>query len=209
MSRPVTFQLTEDDQQLLLQIARNAVGSYLAGQSPRLPEIVNAPVAQVHGVFVSIHQNGDLRGCIGNIHAISPLYRTVAECAIAAAVGDPRFMPLMAAELSLIDFEISVLSPLQRVGDVQEIEVGKHGLVISKRNARGLLLPQVATTYGWDRERLLQETCRKAGLKPDDWKQDATIESFSAVIFNESQFGADRTPPSLSAESPESAAKIS
>jgi AmmeMemoRadiSam system protein A len=118
MSRPVTFQLTEDDQQLLLQIARNAVGSYLAGQSPRLPEIVNAPVAQVHGVFVSIHQNGDLRGCIGNIHAISPLYRTVAECAIAAAVGDPRFMPLMAAELSLIDFEISVLSPLQRVGDV-------------------------------------------------------------------------------------------
>jgi len=220
MSQPVEFQLTENDQQLLLQIARNAVSSYLSGQAPRLPDLPVGSLSQVHGVFVSIHQDGDLRGCIGNIHAVSPLYRTVAECAIAAAVGDPRFMPLMAAQLPSVDFEVSVLSPLHRVLDIEEIKIGKHGLVVSKRNARGLLLPQVATMYGWDRERLLQETCRKAGLRTDDWKQDATIESFSAVIFNERQFerlsraadcadDADRIQVSPSVSSVESAAKIS
>jgi AmmeMemoRadiSam system protein A len=220
MSQPVTFQLTEDDQQLLLRIARNAVRSYLSGQAPRFSEMPVGPLSQVHGVFVSIHQNGDLRGCIGNIHAVSPLYRTVAECAIAAAVGDPRFMPLMAAQLPSVDFEVSVLSPLHRVLDIEEIEVGKHGLVVSKKNARALLLPQVATTYGWDREQLLEETCRKAGLRADDWKQDATIESFSAVIFSEKQFDmpcraadyaddADGIQVSPSAESVQSAAKIS
>ena len=85
----------------------------------------------------------------------------------------------------MVEFEISVLSPLQSVRDVQEIEVGKHGLVVSNRTARGLLLPQVATTYGWDRVRFLQETCKKAGLGPDDWRQDATIQSFSALVFRE------------------------
>jgi AmmeMemoRadiSam system protein A len=116
------------------------------------------------------------------------LCRTAAECAIAAAVGDPRFMPLMAAELPSVEFEISVLSPMQHVQDVQEIEVGKHGLLISKGNARGLLLPQVAAEYDWDRERFLQETCKKAGLRPDDWKQDADIQCFSAFVFGEKQF---------------------
>jgi AmmeMemoRadiSam system protein A len=137
------------------------------------------------GVFVSLHQNSQLRGCIGNVNAVSPLYRTTAECAIAAAVGDPRFMPLAAAELPMVEFEISVLSPLQSVQDVDEIEVGKHGLLISNRTARGLLLPQVATAYGWDRVQFLQETCKKAGMRPDDWKQDAIIHSFSALVFRE------------------------
>ena len=95
---------------------------------------------------------------------------------------------MSAVELADVEFEISVLSPLQRVADVQEIEVGKHGLLITKGNARGLLLPQVATTYHWNGERFLQETCVKAGLKPDDWRKDATIESFSAVVFDEKQF---------------------
>ena len=94
----------------------------------------------------------------------------------------------MLGELPDVEFEISVLSPMQHVHDVGDIEVGKHGLLISKRNARGLLLPQVATTYGWTRERFLQETCRKAGLRPDDWKDGATIESFSALVFGEKQF---------------------
>jgi AmmeMemoRadiSam system protein A len=188
MSQLVTFQLTETDQQLLLQVARNAVQSYLKGESPRLPEVSEGPLKEVHGVFVSLHQGVALRGCIGNIYAVSPLYRSVAECAIAAAVGDPRFMPLMAAELSTVEFEISVLSPILRVRDIEDIEVGKHGLLITKGSARGLLLPQVATMYGWSRERFLQETCRKAGLHPDDWRQDATIDVFSALVFNEKQF---------------------
>ena len=95
MSQPVTFELAEADQQLLLKIARNAVRSYLAGQSPRFPEVPPGPLAEPHGVFVSLHKGQELRGCIGNIHAASALYRTTGECAIAAAVGDPRFMPLM------------------------------------------------------------------------------------------------------------------
>jgi AmmeMemoRadiSam system protein A len=188
MSQPVIFQLTEADQQLLLQIARNAVRSYLSGQTPRLPDVPPGSLTEVRGIFVSLHRGIELRGCIGNIHAVSPLYRSAAECAIAAAVGDPRFMPLMISELAAVEFEISVLSPLQRVRDIHEIEIGKHGLVISKKSARGLLLPQVATLYGWNRERFLQETCKKAGLKAEDWRQDATIQSFDALVFNEKQF---------------------
>src|SRR5262245_19760074 len=188
MSQPAIFQLTEPDQHLLLQIARQAVASYLGGRSPLFTEVLQGALSEIRGVFVSLHKSAELRGCIGNIHAVSPLYRTVAECAIAAAVGDPRFMPLTTAELPSVEFEVSVLSMLERVVDIHAIEIGKHGLLISRRAARGLLLPQVATTFGWDRERFLQETCRKAGLKPDDWKQDATIQSFSALVFSERQF---------------------
>src|SRR5262245_1605538 len=108
MSPPAMFQLTENDQQLLLEIARHAVTAYLAGQSPRLPEVVSGALKEPHGIFVSIHKGDVLRGCIGNVHPASPLYRSVAECAISAAVGDPRFMPMMAAELADVHFEISV-----------------------------------------------------------------------------------------------------
>lgn len=188
MSQPVTFQLTEADQQFLLQIARNAVTSYLAGRTPTLPEVPPGILTESCGIFVSLHKGQELRGCIGNIYAASPLYRSAAECAIAAAVGDPRFMPLTPAELATVEFEISVLSPLERVLDVRNIVIGKHGLMISKNNARGLLLPQVAATFGWDTERFLQETCKKAGLRPDDWQGDATIQSFSALVFSEKQF---------------------
>src|SRR5205085_7111290 len=131
MSQLAMFQLTEDDQQLLLQIARNAVQSYLSSQTPRLPNVSPGALNEPHGVFVSIHEREQLRGCIGNVHAASPLYRSAAECAIAAAVGDPRFMPLTKAELAAVEFEISVLSPMERVQDIREIEVGKHGLLIS------------------------------------------------------------------------------
>jgi len=188
MSQPVTSPLTEKEQQLLLQIARSAVRAYLSGQAPHLPEVPAGPLTENRGIFVSLHKYGELRGCIGNIHAASPMYRSTAECAIAAAVGDPRFMPVMLAELPEIDFEISVLSPLHKVEDISEIEVGTHGLLISKHSARGLLLPQVASTYGWTRERFLEETCRKAGLRPDDWKHDALIQSFTALVFSEKHF---------------------
>src|SRR5262245_60099204 len=185
MSQLVTLQLTEADQQLLLQIARDAIRAYLAGQKPSLPKEAGRAISECRGTFVSLQKGHELRGCIGNIHAVSPLYRSVAVCAIAAAVSGPRFIPLPAAELPAVEVEISVVSLLERVLDVRQIEIGKHGLLISKNNARGLLLPQVATTFGWNTERFLQETCKKAGLKPDDWKQNATIESFSELVLSE------------------------
>jgi AmmeMemoRadiSam system protein A len=185
MFRREMFQLTESEQQLLLQIARHAVRSHLSAELFTPPNIASGSLTESCGVFVSIHKNGELRGCIGNVQAPGPLYRTAADCAITAAIGDPRFVPVTQDELSEIDFEISVLSPLRRVTDIGEIEVGKHGLLISKRGYRGLLLPQVATAYGWDRETFLRETCRKAGLTADEWKDGATIHSFSAFVFGE------------------------
>jgi len=182
------FQLTDSDRQILLQIARNSVQSHLLSEAPGLTDVPDGVLTEPHGIFVSLHKRGELRGCIGNVHPAGPLFRSAADCAVAAAAGDPRFAPLALGELPDVEFEISVLSPMQHVHDVSDIEIGKHGLLISKRNARGLLLPQVATTYGWTRERFLQETCRKAGLRPDDWKDGATIESFSALVFGEKQF---------------------
>jgi uncharacterized protein len=185
MFQPEMFQLTETDQRLLLQIARNAVRAHLSAQVFTSPEVPSGNLTASCGIFVSIHKDGELRGCIGSVQATGPLYRGAADCAISAAVGDPRFIPLTRDELQAVDFEISVLSPLKRVGDVDEIEVGKHGLLIAKRSYRGLLLPQVATAYGWDRETFLQETCRKAGLRADDWKDGATIHRFTAFVFGE------------------------
>jgi uncharacterized protein len=181
------FQLTETDQIQLLQIARDAVRANVLGHLFTVPEIASGNLTETYGLFVSIHKHGELRGCIGNVHGVGPLYRSVGECAISAAVGDPRFVPVTTDELPLIDFEISVLSPMQKVDDISEIEVGNHGLLISKRGYRGLLLPQVATAYSWNRETFLSETCRKAGLRYDDWKNGATIHRFSAFVFGEKQ----------------------
>ena len=187
MSQLVMFQLTESQQQILLQIARDSVRSYLSGELSPLPEFTSGVLTELHGIFVSIHKGHDLRGCIGNVNPVGPLCRTAAECAIAAAVGDPRFAPLTPAELPLVQFEISVLSAIERVQNVAEIEVGAHGLLISKKGSRGLLLPQVATLYGWNREQFLQETCRKAGLRPGEWRDGSTIQRFSAFVFTERQ----------------------
>ena len=187
MSRLVMFQLIESEQRLLLQIARDSVQSHLLREPLRLPQVPSGVLTENHGVFVSIHEYGELRGCIGNVSPVEPLFQTTSECAISASVGDPRFMPLTLGELPEVDFEISVLSLMEEVQDVSEIEVGKHGLLISKGRARGLLLPQVATAYAWDRERFLDETCKKAGLRPGDWKNGATIYGFTAFVFSEKQ----------------------
>ena len=183
----VMFQLTDTEQLLLLRTAREAVQAYLLRQEMVIPEVPPGVLTEPHGIFVSLHKHGELRGCIGNIHPAESLVRTTTECAIAAAVGDPRFMPLTLGELPDVEFEISVLSLMEPVRDVSKIEVGKHGLLISRNRSRGLLLPQVATTYGWDRERFLDETCRKAGLRAGDWKQGAEIHCFSALVFGEKE----------------------
>jgi AmmeMemoRadiSam system protein A len=179
------FQLSESDRQLLLTIARQSILDYLSGRVPHLPAEPGGPLAEKRGAFVSLHLADRLRGCMGNIHPAMALIKTVSECAITAAVGDPRFLPITREELEEADLEVSVLSPLEPVEDLESIVPGRDGLLISKGAARGLLLPQVATQYGWDRERFLAETCRKAGLHPNDWKSGATVYRFTVDAFAE------------------------
>jgi len=139
---------------------------------------------ELRGAFTTLHEDGGLRGCIGYVQAIFPVYRTVYETARAAAFHDPRFLPVSRDELSRIQIEISVMSPLRPIAP-QEVEVGVHGLVVSRGGYCGLLLPQVATECGWDRERFMAETCRKAGLPSDALSRGARLEAFTAEVFGE------------------------
>jgi AmmeMemoRadiSam system protein A len=177
------FQLNRQDQETLLQISRDSVHALLMGQQLDLPSITSEALMQKRGVFVSIYNGTNLRGCVGTIDAPSPLYQSVAACAVAAASRDSRFRPLELSELPEAAFEISVLSHIEVVTDVASIEIGIHGLIVSRGNNRGLLLPQVAVHQQWDRERFLAETCRKAGLPPTAWKQGAMIQRFTAEVF--------------------------
>ena len=141
------------------------------------------------GAFVTLHKHGALRGCIGYVEAIKPLYKTVQEMAIAAAFQDPRFPGLKADEFNNIEIEISVMSPLEKITDVNKIEVGKHGIIIKSGFNSGLLLPQVATEQGWDRDTFLEHTCYKAGLPGNIWKKpDTEILIFSAEVFSEKAY---------------------
>jgi len=176
-------QLNKQDQETLLQIARNSVHAHLLEQGPDLPVVSSGDLTQMRGVFVSVHIGTSLRGCVGALNPTLPLYQTVSGCAVAAASNDPRFKPLQLSELSEAEFEISVLSPIENVTDPESIEIGTHGLIVSRGNSRGLLLPQVAVQHHWDREQFLGETCRKAGLPPTAWKQGATIQRFTAEVF--------------------------
>jgi len=176
-------QLNRQDQETLLQIARDSVQAFLMGQQWDLPSTTTDALMENRGVFVSIYLGPNLRGCVGTIEPLGPLYQSVGGCAVAAASRDSRFKPLQLSELPEAAFEISVLSPIEVVTDIASIEVGIHGLIVSRGNARGLLLPQVAVHQQWDRERFLAETCRKAGLPPTAWKQGATIQRFTAEVF--------------------------
>jgi len=136
------------------------------------------------GAFVTIKEKGQLRGCIGYIQAVKPLYETVKDVAKSAAVNDYRFNPVGQDELDRLELEISALTPLKRIKDISEIEVGKHGLYMRQGFNSGLLLPQVAAEYRWDAETFLKETCRKAGLSQNAWKDMSTeIYIFSADVF--------------------------
>jgi AmmeMemoRadiSam system protein A len=147
-------------------------------------------LAMPAGAFVTLHRRGRLRGCIGRIEPIEPLADVVAHCAAAAAEEDPRFSPLQADELVELEIEISVLSPLE-AATPEEVEPGRHGLVVSKGLRRGVLLPQVAVQYMWTRERFLEETCHKGGLETDAWTHPETrIEIFTAEVFSETEFRA-------------------
>ncbi len=185
--------LNEDEQRCLLSVARQSIRAALRREaldlgmlaaslpSPRLSEVGTA--------FVSLHRHGHLRGCVGYIVARKPLYETVAEAASAAAFHDLRFSPLREDEFDGLEIEISVLSTFSVVAP-EDIRPGEHGLMVSLGPQRGLLLPQVASEYGWTRERFLEETCLKAGLDADAWKKGARIEAFTACVFSEASLAA-------------------
>jgi len=180
--------LNEEQRQRLLKLARTSIESILEGRSLPLSEgdydeVLRRPA----GAFVTLRtKRGDLRGCIGSIRAVEPLFKAVASSAVSAAFRDPRFFPVRPDEMPQLDVEISVMGPIEYVRDVAEIEVGRDGLIISKGRFAGLLLPQVATEYGWDREAFLDQTCIKAGLPAGSWRIEETrIEKFAAEVFGE------------------------
>ncbi len=182
------LDLTPDHRKTLLGIARKSIAAVLEGRAPEwnagdLDETLCHPA----GAFVTLRtKDGDLRGCIGSIRAAELLYKAIVSSAISAAFRDPRFEPLQPGELELLDLEISVMGPIEPVTDFEEIMVGRDGLIISRGRYAGLLLPQVATEYEWDRETFLDQTCLKAGLPRGAWRAtDCRVEKFSAIIFGE------------------------
>jgi AmmeMemoRadiSam system protein B/AmmeMemoRadiSam system protein A len=181
------FMLSLNQKKQLLNVARKAITDYLKDKQKNPVTTEDKMLLEHRGAFVTINKNNALRGCIGLITAEKPLIEVVYEMAIQAAVGDPRFPDLKTSELKDIELEISVLSPLEEIEDVSRIQVGTHGLLIRKGFHSGLLLPQVATEYNWDKQEFLEHTCLKAGLSADDWKKGAQIYIFQAQVFNEQE----------------------
>lgn len=186
-----TAEFTPEQRQVLLGIARAAIASGLIGEplpdSP--PTLPFSPASwpaltEPRGVFTTLYLGGELRGCVGYALPIRPLYRAVAETARAAAFEDSRFWPVSPEEAPGLQISLSVLSPLFPIA-ASEVEIGRHGLLISSGMRRGLLLPQVPVEHDWDRETFLAQTCHKAGLPLDAWRKSATIEAFTAEVFGD------------------------
>ena len=185
------FSLSDAEKSELLALARKSVEHVVRNSDAYDPPAsASATLNQERGAFTTLHKNGELRGCIGYTSAAKPLYITIRDTATLAAMRDPRFSQVSAEELPSLSYEISVLSPLRRVTDVQQIKVGEHGLLMKNGDSEGLLLPQVPTEQKWDRQTFLEQTCRKAGMNANCWKVDETdIFSFTAVVFGEHSGG--------------------
>lgn len=171
----------------LLSIARESITSFVRDKKRKSFAVKDPALNEAMGAFVTLHENGELRGCIGNMIGSGPLYKTVADMAIEAATGDPRFSPVLPDELDNIDIEISVLSPLKKVASYKDVKVPGHGVLVRRGFRSGVYLPQVAEETGWNREEFLTSLCaQKAGLPQDAWKDPATeIHVFSAEVFGE------------------------
>ena len=179
---------SEKDKDRLLEIARKSIECRLAGKD--IPEFstVSGILKEKRGAFVTLKRHGQLRGCIGSFEAKGSLCETIEEMARSAAFNDPRFSPVTEEELDDITIEISAITPLKKIKNSDEIEVGRHGIYIVRGLYRGVLLPQVATNYNWDKITFLEETCHKAGLPANAWKEkDTEIYIFSADIFGEDE----------------------
>jgi AmmeMemoRadiSam system protein A len=181
------FSLTTAEKDTLLKIARKSVETAVrTGQPYECSTGGLEALAQERGAFVTLTKNGQLRGCIGYVAPLKPLYLAVRDVAMMAALRDTRFRPVTASELGDLQYEISVLSPLRRVMDVQEIRVGQHGLLIHTSDHEGLLLPQVASEEKWDRATFLEQVCYKAGLPERAWQDaGADLFRFTALVFGE------------------------
>lgn len=177
----------KDEKRLLLQIAREAIVSFITTGAISGREVKSEKLQAKHGCFVTIKIEGKLRGCIGNFTSEIPLHQLIREMAVAAATKDPRFYPMKKKDLEDFSLEISVISPLQKITGIDEIKVGTHGIYMERNVHRGLLLPQVQVEYGWDRETFLQQTALKAGMGRDDWKENTDIYIFSAEVFNDGE----------------------
>ena len=180
------WDLTNQEKKKLLEIARTTLIEYVTKRKVPDFQVKSGKLIEKGAAFVTLNYKGQLRGCIGHVVAQEPLYLCVRDMAIAASSEDPRFPPVRPEELDNISIEISVLTPMQKVKDVSEVEVGRDGLVMKRGFYSGLLLPQVPVEYGWDRETFLKQTCLKAGLPTDAWKDPATeIYRFQALVFGE------------------------
>lgn len=177
--------LDQEEQRFLLGLARRSIEEFLRSGKQLKPDPAGKKLLEKRGAFVSLKVKGHLRGCIGYPLPHKPLQETIIEMAVAAATKDYRFPSLLPEELPDTRIEISVLTLPQAVKNAQEVEVGRHGIIISKGLCKGLLLPQVPGEYNWDRETYLCHGCLKAGLDEDEWRRGAKIEVFEAQVFSE------------------------
>jgi uncharacterized protein len=176
-------EFTPEERALLLKLAHESILSALERREISLTP-PSPHLEEPRGAFTTIYFHGNLRGCVGYVFPVASLYRTVAETARAAAFEDTRFPPVSPQEAPELDVSLSILSPL-RVITPEEVEIGRHGLVVSHGGRRGLLLPQVPVEHQWDRATFMEQTCRKAGLPLDAWRQGATLEAFTAEVFGD------------------------
>jgi uncharacterized protein len=176
-------EFSREERALLLRLVHEAIESALDRRTISM-EPPSEHLAQPRGVFSTLYLHGQLRGCVGYVLPVAPLYRGVIETARAAASEDTRFRPVSRVEAPHLKTSLSVLSPLNPI-EPDKVEIGRHGLVVSSAGHRGLLLPQVPVEHEWDRTTFLEQTCHKAGLAIDAWRMGATLEAFTAEVFGE------------------------
>jgi AmmeMemoRadiSam system protein A len=181
----MSAELTREQESYLLKLARRAIENHFNAGGGLKPGPGDPVMKEKRGAFVTLKMDGELRGCVGYPLPVKPLDETIIEMAVAAASQDYRFAPLTPLEFVRTKIEISVLSLPKRIRDAGGVQVGRHGIIVSKGVRRGLLLPQVPLEHGWDRETFLRHGCLKAGLPRDEWKKGAHIEVFEARVFSE------------------------
>lgn len=181
--QPDSLEFSAEERTQLLRLAHESIQAALERREISL-DPPSAHLAEPRGVFTTLYIRGELRGCVGYVFPVMPVYQAVAETAKAAAFDDGRFYPVALGEAAALEISLSILSLLQPIRP-DEIEIGRHGLLVSLNGCRGLLLPQVPVEHRWDRITFLQQTCYKAGLPPDAWKQGAVIEAFTAEVFGD------------------------
>ncbi len=192
MNQSTGNNYTDEERTALLKLARTTIEEYVTNGNRMEPDnshpiLGDKKFREKRGVFVTLHKNSRLRGCIGYPIPIKPLLEAVIDNAVSAAVEDPRFPPVQPQEIPDLHLEISILTVPQKVTGPEEVEVGRDGIIISKGFMRGLLLPQVPVEQGWDRDEYISYGCQKAGLPPDEWRRGVTIETFQAEVFRETE----------------------